>query len=295
MNTQFQGTQAALNELVSFAKSSTTEQMALGKNQVEELTGVLRQLMAQVNETAGTSVNRMAATLTAVVHELSTKVTELGEQMTHSMVETAGRASGVASAVVEQATNWSARSAEQLTQLLERHQAHLGRIEDLRSTLDATLAEFKEGIQQYGAVTADLRRVSIDASAAAAHTVEVTKTMRDVQDSVQRVAVQSAGQVEHLAEANRRQEESWRRIQGSMQEYQQVFGQVDKTAGELLTQIAQHLRDYTEASRDGFERMVKASDEQFRSAVERLGASINELDEYLEDLTEILGRAKARA
>ncbi|MFI5394137.1 MAG: hypothetical protein ACHQ9S_01265 [Candidatus Binatia bacterium] len=41
--------------------------------------------------------------------------------------------------------------------------------------------------------------------------------------------------------------------------------------------------------------MVKASNELIETAVQRLGASINELEEYLEDLTEVLGKAKVRA
>jgi hypothetical protein len=41
--------------------------------------------------------------------------------------------------------------------------------------------------------------------------------------------------------------------------------------------------------------MVKVSNELMESAVQRLGASINELEEYLEDLTEVLGKARARA
>lgn len=294
MNAQSQTTQAALNELVSFAKNSTAEQMALGKTQVEELTAVLRQLMTQINDTAGTSVSHMAATLTAVVHDLSAKVSELGEQMTRSMEESAHRASGVATAVVQQANDWSARSAEQLARLLERHQAHLSQIENLKGALDATLAEFRDGIQQYATVTAELRKVSVDVSAVVAHGAEATRAMRGVQDAVQQVATQSKTQVEKLAEANRQQEESWRRIQESMRQYQQVFSEVDRTAGALLSQISQNLRDYTETSRQGLEGMVKVSDQLLESAVQRLSASINELEQYLDDLTGVLSKASAR-
>lgn len=85
MNLQFQGTRSALNDLVQFAKDSTVEQMALGKTQVEDLTNVLRGLMAQINETAGSSVSQMAATLTTVVHDLSTKVSELGNQVSNTI------------------------------------------------------------------------------------------------------------------------------------------------------------------------------------------------------------------
>jgi hypothetical protein len=57
MNVQFQATQSGLEELVSHAKTSTVEQMALGRSQVEELTAVLRGLMTQMSESAGRSVS----------------------------------------------------------------------------------------------------------------------------------------------------------------------------------------------------------------------------------------------
>ena len=85
MNAQFMGTQTAMTELVNLAKSSTAEQLALGKTQVEDLTNVLRQFMLHMNETAGSSVNQMAATLTSVVHDLSNKVSELGVKMAETL------------------------------------------------------------------------------------------------------------------------------------------------------------------------------------------------------------------
>src|SRR5262249_18287322 len=76
MNVQFISKQSALSELVDLAKSSTSRQFELGRSQVQELTDVLRGLMVQMNEAAGTSVNKMSATLTAVVHDLSVKVAD---------------------------------------------------------------------------------------------------------------------------------------------------------------------------------------------------------------------------
>ena len=59
MNGQFLGTQAALNDLINLAKSSTAEHIALGQSQVEALTSVLRELMVQLKETTGSSVTEM--------------------------------------------------------------------------------------------------------------------------------------------------------------------------------------------------------------------------------------------
>ena len=95
MNAQFQTSQTALTELVSFARNTTVEQVALGKTQVEELTAVLRGLMTQMHQATDTSVNHITTTLTAVVHDLSTRVTELGQQMSQTVTASAGEATGV--------------------------------------------------------------------------------------------------------------------------------------------------------------------------------------------------------
>jgi hypothetical protein len=50
MNEHNHSTQAALTELVSFAKQSTAEQMALGRSQIEDLTNVLRSMLVQIEQ-----------------------------------------------------------------------------------------------------------------------------------------------------------------------------------------------------------------------------------------------------
>jgi DNA anti-recombination protein RmuC len=115
--------------------------------------------------------------------------------------------------------------------------------------------------------------------------------MQDTSDSMQRVAGLAATQIDRLAEANHRQEEIWQQIQGSMRQYQQVFGQVENTASDLLTQIGEHLNNYRETVRQGYEELIKMSDEHIGNAVSRLGGSIKDLDEYLQDLNEILEKS----
>src|SRR5215468_10769691 len=56
---------------------TTTEQMALSQTQMEHFTAGLQGFTSQMHEATGLSVHQMAAALTAVVHDLSTKVTEL--------------------------------------------------------------------------------------------------------------------------------------------------------------------------------------------------------------------------
>ena len=110
MNAQSTQNQAALTALLSHSRDSSMAQVAMGKQQVEELSETLRNLMTQLNQSAGTSVSNMSATLTAVVHDLSTKVGNLGNEVSNVMRQSSADATGAAREVIERASSWSARS-----------------------------------------------------------------------------------------------------------------------------------------------------------------------------------------
>lgn len=287
MNTQFRTTQAGLNELVSFAKNSTTEQFALGKAQTEELTAVLNRLMNQMNETAGSSVANMSAAMAAAAQELSVKVAELSDKMSSSMLTATEQAAGAAGKVVEEANNLSSQNAEQIGRMLERFKIQFEKVEDLGLLLDNTLAQFKQTLPEFAKIVGELHATTGQVSAAAARTAESATAMRTAQEAVERVAGLSQSQVEQLTNVARQ-------TQADMQKYQQTFDQVRKSASEMLAQIAEHLNNYTQTSRNGFEGMVKISNDQFSMAVQRLGASIEELREYLDDLNDLLGKLTPR-
>ena len=289
---QSEMTQSALTDLVNLAKSSTAEQMALGKSQVEDLTAVLRQFMDQMNETAGTSVTQMAATLTGVVHDLSTNVAELGQQMAATMQENTSKATSAASVVVEQAGAWSAKSAEQLTQLLEAQKSHVDNIKDVDGALESALALFNDSLGRYTALNADLGKIGGDINANAVAVAGATRNMQETQKAVQQVAAYAASQLEKLGEENRNQKEVWESIHRSMEQYRNVFAQTQKVAGELLAQIAKNLSSHIDLTKQGYEQLVAAADNHFQAATQKLGASVNDLDEYLQDLTDLLGKGK---
>src|SRR5439155_2514665 len=216
MNAQFLATQQTLGELVTFANRATTEQVAMGKTQVEDFTAVLQGFMGQMQEAAGLSVHQMAAALTTVVHDLSTKVDQLGQQMTKTVMDSAGQAAGVAQTVIEKADGWSSRSAAHLAQLLNRQQGHLDQNQEVQRAFDVTLGQFKEALGQYNTVTGHLRQV-------AAAAASITKAINETGVTVERTATMAALQTERFTEIVRRQEDIQQQVAQSMQQYQQVF------------------------------------------------------------------------
>lgn len=290
MNAQFLATQGMFTGLVDLAKNSTAEQMTTGKAQVEELTAVLREMMAQMHDTAGISVNRMAATLTTVVHDLSTQVTEMGERMSQTVTTSTGQAGRASQAIMGKVEQWSTHSTEQLAQLIDKHQAHLERVQDVQRTMETTLAQFKSALSEYASVTTGLKSIAAQTTAMVSGTIGATKTLKETGEAIERVARLATAQAERLADTNRQQEEVQQRLAVNLQHYQQVFHTVEQAAGQLLGQIDQHLQQYMTTTQQGFEHLTRTADEHFANAAQHLGDTVNGLDEHLQDLTDILER-----
>jgi hypothetical protein len=291
MNVQFQSTQSGLEELIRHAKTSTVEQMALGRSQVEELTAVLRGLMTQMSESAGRSVSEMAATLTGVVHELAGRVTSLSDRLAANVAEAGNKSSEAASRVVARAEHWSENTAEKLEQLIAGHRDQLSHIEDARSALESTMVQFRNGIGDYASVSRELRGVFNETNAIATAAIGAAKSLKDAQDVAVKAATVTATQVNALQAASRHQEEAWRQLYSNLQRYAEVFQHVDAGASTLLTTIGQQLRDYTETTKKGTDAMVAAANDHFGTAAQRLKDSVETLDEFLQELTEVLGKA----
>ena len=181
--------------------------------------------------------------------------------------------------MIEKAGQWSTRSAEQLAQLLEKHHSQLDRVQDVQGTLDATLVQFKGTLTEYTTVTSNLSQIATQTSAMVTAAAGSTK------------AIQEAGAaIEHVAQMAASQVDSFKAIVGSMQHYEEIFRRVEDAAGKLFVQIDQHLRNYQETTQDGFNNLTSTANDLFANASSRLGTTVDELDEHLQDLTEILGR-----
>jgi DNA anti-recombination protein RmuC len=292
MNVQFMTTQEKFAQVVDLAKESTSAQAQLGRAQIEELTEVLRGLMAEMKETASTSADRMNRTLATVVQQLSQEVSGLSDKMTSSIIDSAGLATGAASEVIAKADRWSNQSAEQLRQLLETHHAQLDTVKSLRLALEQSLIEFNTALERYGKVSSSVEQVVANVSGAARSLADTAKSARETHEAAQRIAGLANSQLEHLATANTDQREVWRQIHQSMEQYRNLFSRVEAEASGLLTQIGQHLQNYVQTTQQGFEGLVKVSDEHFTNATKRLAGSVNDLNEVLEMMIDGLPKAR---
>ncbi|MBI2571453.1 MAG: hypothetical protein HYV63_30970 [Candidatus Schekmanbacteria bacterium] len=282
--------QEMLEALARHARESAEAERARGRKIAEDLGGVSEDLMARLQGTTATSVERVGSSLAEAAERFKAEAAEMADLMKTSLLESGTKVIGAADRVVDRVETWSTQSHSQLARVFGQQESQLGRIEEVRKTLDDLLHRFPHAIEQHGRLASELVRVAALVKEAAETAAQAAALMREAQPSFQQVSVAAASQVRDLAAANGQQQETWMRIEASMGRYQVVFGEVEAKAGAIIGQINQGLRDYMEASRDGFDQLVRISDEHLKNAVSRLGQSVGELDDHLQDLNEALDR-----
>jgi len=160
---------SAMAELATLTTKSSAEQFELSKTQVRASTLILRQFMMQMNDTAGSSITHMAATLNGVVRDLSEKVNDLGAQTAVALQRSTEQTTDATSAVMETLEKWSSRNSEQLEEVIEQLQAR---------TNDAKEMEY-----QFASLNAALSEITSDVNAMSERLQEVTQSLEKLRGS----------------------------------------------------------------------------------------------------------------
>jgi len=288
MSRQFQDIPRTLTELMAFARNSSTEQAAVGREQVNELTGVLRSLMAELHDRATTSIQTMAASFSQTLSDMSSQFHSLQARVTEVVTETTGKAAGATTSVVAAADEWMTRAQGMLSMLLDRHEGLSGELQAARESLAEVVTRFRESLQQYTDVSRNVGVVSDQVAASVGSMKQAGDAMSTAGSAFRDVAGQVSGQVERLARADELRAKLWERMEGDLARYQDVFLRIEETGGRLLEQIARYLRDYSETSQLGLEKVIQMSDGYFKDATMRLSGTVNGLKEHLDALEESL-------
>ncbi len=216
MNSEFRLNGNVLNELMDLTKRTVTSETTNRKTNIEQMTGVVDNLMKRLQGHAGKSMGIMEKALAAMTCEISRKMTELSMLMTSVIEKTSQHSTGSAKEVLDRAGILTMRSAEQLAQLLERHSTVTAKVDDLKTALDGTLRQFATAIGHYGKMTEGLEKLATEVNAGIASLAQITKSVAESQQMAVRLLASTSGQIESLKGLSKEQQNAWERIESSM-------------------------------------------------------------------------------
>lgn len=284
MNAQFLQNQNVLRDLINLSKNTTTDQMTIGRSQVEQLTAVVTELMVSLQEKTGESIGSIERTMSAVTTNISDKVSDITAHMAAKVQESSEASTKSAKQLLDEAGTLNSRTALHLAQLMERHSAELTKADQLRSLLESTLREFTASMSGYGRVTRDLQKLGSEVNETMASLHEVAKLVVESQEATARVSLSTADNLESARVFSLTQREAWSNIQESMVHYESLFERVEGHAKELLTQIGLHLGNYSDSTQKHFSQLTSTANNFIAEATGRLAGSVDELGEQLDEL-----------
>jgi ElaB/YqjD/DUF883 family membrane-anchored ribosome-binding protein len=233
----------------------------------------------------------MSATLTAVVHDLSTKVGDLGNEVSNVMRQSSADATGAAREVIEQASSWSAQSEAQLQTLMKR----LGDdadLSDLRQTLlDQTLGSFQQAIQAQGTALGDMRAVASQMAVATTAMAGSLAKLDARESALLKIAQMSADQVAALE----RSIGTTQRMTSILEQYTRVFAEAEQASASLIGKVGKEVQGLTSITQAHFQKLVAETDNHLSDAVQKLGGSVSDLGETLDDFNDVINRASQMA
>lgn len=290
MNSQFMDMQKALSDAISLADQSSKDQILNGRKQAEELNELLRRMMSHVRDSTNSSFDKMSTALNYIIHDLSTKVITLNEQIATNMKTNTEKTINAISDLIAQADKWTNKNQEQIEKMLSRYDEQMNRIEAINNALDISMRNYQNTVDKFGSILTKLNTIVSRVYT----TVEIidssSKVMKQTQDELAKISLDVSKQFQTLKEMNEIQLRSWDDIQKSMLNYQETFKTVQEKTSALTNELAGHYEKYLQLTEQNFRVLVSTSDDHFSNAVQKLSSTINELEENLENLSEIFGK-----
>ena len=294
MNTQFLENQNTLRDLIAVARNATTDQMAIGRSQVEQLTAILAELMVKLEEKTGESIGSMERAMSTVTANISDKVGDLTDHMAARVQESTESSAKGAKLLLDEAGVLNARTALQLAELMERHGTEVATVHELKDLVENTLREFRTTLGGFGQVTQDLQKLAFEVKGTMASLHEIATLVAEGQNTAAQVSLSTADSLESARVFSLTQREVWSHIQESMVHYESLFQRVEGHAKELLTQIGLHLGNYSDSTQKHFSELTSAANNFIAEATGRLAGSVDELGEQLDELqTSVAGIVQA--
>lgn len=294
VNTGFAEMQGTLKQVLEQARSTTDDQLRAGMEQSRQLGVLVEGLMTRLDEKASQNMDQVASALTGVVTDLSSKVTQLSEDLVARVGAVTAESQAAASRSREAADAWTAHSGAQLAQLIETLREKSTDFEAAGETLLQAQQMLAGTLQQNNAALSEMKSAAEQVRTYTLGLSGLQKEVTEGQRTQAQLATRAADSVARLTEAAQRHGEFLDRYQATYEAYNNAFAHVDQRVAALLDDILKRLADYNRLSEQNFTMIVQSANKVVPMMAEKLKASSDQLREQIDELSDVLDKGLER-
>ena len=285
------------DELLSKQSNSGQEQLTRLVQTMESIMDKLRTQAEQSSSALDTSVESLLTKLTETTttqmteqarrtEEMSISLRGLIEQVKESSVASSSSIQSTVTSVLDQTSSWSSQTSEKVIQILDQQSRNAQTIEGAKEALEVSLSTFKSAVEQAGTSLRSMENGSRGIQ-------DGITTLNSSINGASRIQ-QTTSDISALTEKNLRQLTTVVDHQsGVLQQYERTFTELDKSIGQLLGLISSNLENYSARVKSSLEEHLSQFDNTLGNATAKLGTTVQQLSESLEEIIELANQSKA--
>jgi len=270
---------------VEFQQISTTMQQAseliAGANdQTAKMQGSFDRLVSSLDasqQREEDNSRKQAAVMTQLLRQMTQSVEQVSNE-SQSAVDRTIRG------LVEQTGNHSQQVNSELQRILSEHRASATSVDEMRAAMEQTLELWNHGAQQIREAVAPLQDTARQLTSASTDLGALSREVRAAQEQLKQVFSDAHTELARLQQMGAASEQL-------LAEHQRVFTTVQSGLGSVLTTITEKLGTLQEVAGRGLTKQLQEFDNHLGTATKKLGASVDELGEILDDAAETARRA----
>jgi ABC-type transporter Mla subunit MlaD len=279
---------------IATAVEQASQLMARTNEQTTHTQKSFDQLIAAMNQSATQQAHRTEASLGKIATSMdesiakqkqaSTQQAETTAELLRQMIESLGRASSQSQSALEARVrelmettgSFSERVTRELQAVLAEHRGAVGSLSEMQTAFGRNVELWNQGTDQLQRIVTPLREATKGIEATSSSLQGTAADIRKAQHELGELFAGAQRELSRLAEMGSTNE----RVLG---EHRRVFETVQSGLGPLLTTITNKIEALQEVSARGLTHQLQEFDNHLGTATKKLGASVDELGEILDD------------
>lgn len=303
MNEQSKISQEKMSEVIQSLDAAVSKQSSSGDEHLSRLANTMEIIIEKLETAAIQSSGTMTSSVTNLLEQLqssfSSQASEMSrrneelsgvmkgmlEQVQSSLNHSSSSVSSAVNGVLEKSSEWTEKTMAQIGTVLEEQTRNARAVNDARDSLNNALEIFKRAVNESSSTLSEMGTVSTSVKDGVTTLTGAVSNLGRTQDKISDLASLVERNAESLKSVMDRQSDI-------VTKYEIVVRDLDKTLSTVLNQVTSSIENYSARVKSSLETTLGQFDNHLGNATAKLGGTVQDLSESLEDLVELASKSK---
>lgn len=303
MNVQSKESQTKMSEVLESLDAAISKQSSAGQEHLSRLATTMELVIDKLQNAASESSTTLSSSVASMIQQLKEGFSEqsaemvrrneelaslmrmMMEQVQSSLNQSSSSVSSTAQTLMERSSEFTTKAADQLNSLLDQQTLNAKAIVDARASLNDALNIFREAISEGAATLDGMGLASSSVKDGMSILNNTLKNLEGTQDKATDLVSLVDRNANNLSSVIDSQAEI-------VTKYESIVRELDRSLSSVLTQVTSSIENYSSRVKTSLQETLSQFDNHLTNATAKLGGTVQDLSESLEELVDLAARSK---